>query len=77
MVIFEGGTSLVLSCPIRRADLAVAGSIMCAAAVNSPMFILGRAIAGVGAAGLFQGALCIVGYTVPKLIRPIYLRVSS
>lgn len=37
------------------------------------MFILGRAVAGVGAAGLFQGALGIVGYTVPRLKRPLYL----
>lgn len=73
MVVFEGGTNPVLFCHCRRADSAVVGSIICAAAVNSPMFILGRAIAGVGAAGLFQGALCIVGYTVPKPKRPIYL----
>ena len=37
------------------------------------MFILGRAIAGVGAAGLFQGALNIVGYTVSLEKRPLYL----
>ena len=37
------------------------------------MFILGRAIAGVGAAGLFQGALNIVSYTVPLAKRPMYL----
>lgn len=39
------------------------------------MFILGRAIAGVGAAGLFQGALGIVGYTVPLAKRPMYLSI--
>lgn len=53
----------------------LAGSVICAAARNSPMFILGRAIAGVGAAGLFQGALGIVGYTVPPAKRPMYLSI--
>lgn len=37
------------------------------------MFILGRAIAGAGAAGIYQGALCIVGLTVPLEKRAIYL----
>ncbi|KAI9879023.1 MAG: hypothetical protein M1830_009822 [Pleopsidium flavum] len=49
------------------------GSILCAAAKDSPTFIVGRAIAGVGAAGLFQGALCIVGQTVRLEKRPFYL----
>ncbi|KAF5857251.1 hypothetical protein ETB97_006049 [Aspergillus alliaceus] len=36
-------------------------------------FICGRAITGVGAAGLYQGALSIVGLTVPLEQRPMYL----
>ncbi|KAF7889871.1 uncharacterized protein EAF02_002286 [Botrytis sinoallii] len=48
------------------------GSILCAAALNSSMFILGRAISGLGAAGLYQGALGIVGYTVVLEKRPLY-----
>lgn len=49
------------------------GSILCAVAPNSPMFIVGRAIAGLGAAGLYQGALAIVGATVELKKRPQYL----
>jgi MFS family permease len=53
--------------------VSTAGSALCAAAPNSSAFITGRAIAGVGAAGLFQGALTIVGLTVPLEKRPLYL----
>jgi hypothetical protein len=34
--------------------------------------IIGRAIAGVGSAGIFAGALVIIAYTVPLVKRPIY-----
>ncbi|KAL2815031.1 efflux pump antibiotic resistance protein [Aspergillus cavernicola] len=51
------------------------GSIMCAAAPSSVVFIIGRAIAGIGAAGLYQGALSIVGVTVNLERRPFYLGV--
>lgn len=34
--------------------------------------MVGRAIAGVGSAGIFAGALVIVAYTVPLRQRPIY-----
>ncbi|KAJ4286035.1 hypothetical protein N0V90_013382 [Kalmusia sp. IMI 367209] len=40
------------------------GSIICAAAPNSTVLILGRSILGLGAAGLLQGALAIIGYAV-------------
>ncbi|KAF2499669.1 efflux pump antibiotic resistance protein [Lophium mytilinum] len=49
------------------------GSILCAAAPKSSVFIVGRAVAGVGAAGLYQGALAIVGLTVDLTKRPLYL----
>ncbi|MCJ1376700.1 hypothetical protein MMC20_007945 [Loxospora ochrophaea] len=49
------------------------GSILCAAAPNAPAFILGRAIAGVGAAGLFQGALAVIGHVVRLEKRPLYV----
>ncbi|RDL38405.1 Uncharacterized protein BP5553_02745 [Venustampulla echinocandica] len=48
------------------------GSILCAASPSSPIFILGRAISGFGAAGIYQGALGIVGYTVVLEKRPLY-----
>ncbi|KAK8040136.1 hypothetical protein PG993_008547 [Apiospora rasikravindrae] len=51
------------------------GSIFCAAAVNSNMFIVGRAIAGFGAAGVLQGALSIISQVVPLEKRPLYMGV--
>ncbi|KAK6343852.1 hypothetical protein TWF696_007507 [Orbilia brochopaga] len=48
------------------------GSIVCAAAPNSTALIIGRAIAGVGSAGIFAGALLIVAQTVPLEKRPTY-----
>ncbi|KAF2445324.1 MFS general substrate transporter [Karstenula rhodostoma CBS 690.94] len=40
------------------------GSVICAAAPTSAVLILGRSILGLGAAGLLQGALAIIGYAV-------------
>ncbi len=44
---------------------AEAGSITSASAPSSPAFIDGRAIAGVGAGGMFQGALGVIGFVAP------------
>ncbi|KAH8763620.1 major facilitator superfamily domain-containing protein [Diaporthe sp. PMI_573] len=49
------------------------GSVLCAAAVNSHMFILGRAVAGFGAAGALQGALSIINQTVALEQRAMYI----
>lgn len=49
-----------------------AGSCLCAAAPTSTSFIIGRVIAGCGAAGLLQGTLAIVGLSVPKKKVPLY-----
>ncbi|KAI1287578.1 MFS general substrate transporter [Xylaria venustula] len=49
------------------------GSILCAAAPNSNTFIVGRAIAGLGAAGILQGALSIISQVVPLQKRPLYM----
>ncbi|KAK3353400.1 major facilitator superfamily domain-containing protein [Lasiosphaeria hispida] len=46
------------------------GSIVCAAAPNSTALILGRAIAGLGGAGLMTGALVILAHSVPLHARP-------
>lgn len=54
-----------------------AGSVICAAATSSPMFIVGRAIAGAGAAALFSGGMTIIAYTVPLQKRPIYIAALS
>ena len=48
------------------------GSLVCGAAPTSVALIIGRAIAGIGSAGIFSGALVIVAYTVPLVKRPIY-----
>ena len=48
------------------------GSAVCGGAPTSAALIVGRAIAGVGSAGIFSGALIIIAYTVPLVKRPIY-----
>ncbi|KAJ6473219.1 major facilitator superfamily domain-containing protein [Mycena sanguinolenta] len=48
------------------------GSLICGVAPNSTTLIVGRAIAGLGSAGLFSGALIIVANAVPLASRPIY-----
>ena len=48
------------------------GSLICGVAPNSDALIIGRALAGVGASGIFAGALIIVAHTVPLRKRPIY-----
>jgi len=48
------------------------GSVVCGAAPTSVALIVGRAIAGLGSAGIFSGALVIIAYTVPLVKRPIY-----
>ncbi|KAF2995900.1 hypothetical protein E8E13_004900 [Curvularia kusanoi] len=53
------------------------GSVICAAARNSPMFIIGRAIAGAGAAALYSGGMTIIGFSVPLRKRAIYIAALS
>ncbi|KAJ6465952.1 major facilitator superfamily domain-containing protein, partial [Mycena vitilis] len=48
------------------------GSLICGVAPNSTALIVGRAIAGLGSAGIFSGALIIVANTVPLSQRPMY-----
>ncbi|KAJ7200941.1 major facilitator superfamily transporter [Mycena haematopus] len=48
------------------------GSLLCGVAPNSNALIIGRAIAGLGSAGIISGALIIVANTVPLARRPIY-----
>ncbi|KAK1590281.1 major facilitator superfamily transporter [Colletotrichum navitas] len=49
------------------------GSLICGVATSSDMFIVGRAVAGMGTAGLFNGALTIIGTTVPLQKRPLII----
>lgn len=48
------------------------GSLICGAAPNSVALIVGRAIAGLGSAGIFSGAQIICAYTVPMEKRATY-----
>ncbi|KAJ7043819.1 DHA14-like major facilitator [Mycena alexandri] len=48
------------------------GSLICGVAPNSTALIVGRAVAGLGSAGIFSGALIIVANTVPLAKRPMY-----
>lgn len=47
------------------------GSIICAVSDSSNQFIAGRAVAGLGAAGLFSGATAIVVLVAPRPTRPV------
>ncbi|KAK2473961.1 hypothetical protein H9L39_13921 [Fusarium oxysporum f. sp. albedinis] len=53
------------------------GSILCAAAPSSAAFIIGRAIAGLGAAGVFCGAMIIISKIVEMRKRPLLLAIIS
>ena len=48
------------------------GSAICGAAPNSITFIIGRAIAGIGSAGLTAGAVILMVTVVPLAKRPVY-----
>ncbi|EAW08881.1 MDR family MFS transporter [Aspergillus clavatus NRRL 1] len=48
------------------------GSLVCGAAPNSVALIIGRAVAGLGGAGLFTGSILVISQTVPLQKRPIY-----
>jgi MFS family permease len=48
------------------------GSAVCGAAPTSEALIVGRAVSGVGSAGIFSGALVIIAYTVPLVKRPLF-----
>jgi MFS family permease len=45
---------------------------VCAAAPRSAVLVFGRALLGLGAGGLLQGALAIIGYVVPLAKVPMY-----
>ncbi|KAF1953927.1 MFS transporter [Byssothecium circinans] len=49
------------------------GSLICGVAPNSTALIIGRAIAGVGSAGIFSGAILIIANSVPLRQRPTYM----
>jgi MFS family permease len=48
------------------------GSAICGAAPNSLAFIMGRAIAGLGSAGIFTGGIMVIIPLVPLRKRPVF-----
>ncbi|KAK1752281.1 major facilitator superfamily domain-containing protein [Echria macrotheca] len=48
------------------------GSLVCAAAPDSTAFIVGRALNGLGAAGIGTGAYTIIGFVAPPRRRAVY-----
>ena len=46
------------------------GSLICAVAQNSNTFVVGRAIAGMGGAGVATGAFVIVAFAAEPKVRP-------
>ncbi|KAL7929789.1 MFS general substrate transporter [Trichoderma chlorosporum] len=48
------------------------GSLICALAPNSNSFIVGRAISGLGSAGILAGTNIIISRCVPVRMRPVY-----
>lgn len=48
------------------------GSLVCGVTPSSVGLICGRAIAGLGAAGLFSGSILIISQSVPLDKRPVY-----
>lgn len=59
----------VLLCSIGIFEL---GSVVCGSAPNSIALIIGRAIAGIGASGIFSGVIMTMPQTVPLHKRPLY-----
>lgn len=53
------------------------GSLICGVAPTSIALIVGRAVAGVGAAGIFTGALIIIAYSTPLEKRAMYVALVS
>ena len=53
------------------------GSILCASAPTSNIFILGRVISGIGAAGIYAGGMVIITSAVPLKRIPIFLATLS
>ncbi|KAJ5784891.1 uncharacterized protein N7503_010103 [Penicillium pulvis] len=55
----------------------VLGSVLSAAAPTSPVFILGRALSGLGAAGILAGMNIIIAHTTTLQQRPIYSAIAG
>ena len=68
----QSQSSKVRHLPIGCRFNFVVGSLICGLAPTSVALIVGRAIAGVGGAGIFSGAFTIISYVVPLRQRPMF-----
>ncbi|KAB8077448.1 major facilitator superfamily domain-containing protein [Aspergillus leporis] len=57
--------------------ISIAGSLLCGAASTSTMLIVGRAIAGLGSAGLLSGCFVILVQSTPLRRRPMFTGVMG
>ncbi|PGH02378.1 hypothetical protein GX51_04686 [Blastomyces parvus] len=53
--------------------ISIAGSLISGAATTSTMLVIGRAVAGLGSAGLFSGCFAILVQSVPLRRRPMFV----
>lgn len=51
------------------------GSLICGVAPNSVALIVGRALAGLGSAGILTGSFVVVAHAVPLAKRPLFTAV--
>ncbi|PGH30341.1 hypothetical protein GX50_06899 [[Emmonsia] crescens] len=57
--------------------ISIAGSLLCGAATTSTMLVVGRAVAGLGSAGLFSGCFVILVQSIPLRRRPMFVGVMG
>lgn len=51
------------------------GSLLCGVATSSTMLIIGRAISGIGGAGITGGGFVIIAFSTPPKTRPLFIGV--
>ncbi|KAK5131370.1 hypothetical protein LTR08_000973 [Meristemomyces frigidus] len=57
--------------------ISIAGSLLCGTATTSAMLVAGRAVAGLGSAGLLSGCLVILVQSTPLRRRPMFFGVMG
>ncbi|KAF9776049.1 hypothetical protein IL306_005804 [Fusarium sp. DS 682] len=57
--------------------ISIVGSILSGTAVSSTMMVVGRAVAGLGSAGLFAGSFIIIVQSTPLRRRPAFLGIMG
>ena len=53
--------------------ISIAGSLLCGTAITSTMLVVGRAVAGLGSAGLLSGCFVILVQSIPLRRRPMFV----